>query len=38
MRQHQARFRLHTRNARRADQQLERLRQAELALPADPTG
>ncbi len=37
MRQHQARFRLHTRNARRADQQLERLRQAWLALPADPT-
>ena len=38
MRQHQARFRLHTRNTQRADQQLERLRQAWLALPPDPTG
>lgn len=38
MRQHQARFRLHTRNATRADAQLERLRQAWLALPGDATG
>lgn len=36
--QHQARFRLHQRNAARADRQLETLRQAWLALPADPTG
>jgi hypothetical protein len=38
VRQHQARFRLHTHDPRRAEQQLDRLRQAWLALPADPTG
>jgi len=36
--QHQARFRLHQRNAQRAERQLETLRQAWFALPADPTG
>ena len=38
MRQHQARFRVHQRNPQRAGQQLERLRQAWLALPTEDTG
>src|SRR5262249_30603653 len=37
-RQHQARFRLHTRDCGRAAQQLAGLRQAWLALPADAAG
>ena len=38
LRQHQERFRLHTRSVRRARDQLDQLRQQWLALPATPTG
>lgn len=36
--QHQARFQLHTRSSRRANSQLDKLRQRWLALPPLPTG